>query len=265
MSIDLHDPKTLAALNSATKYPSILTLHGMGERGVLTDTMLLPWHEGAGELILTEKVDGTNARIVLMPDGTWLIGSREELLAAKGDIVHNKALGIVDALGATADLLSLLFDGQYDDGRIRVIYGELYGGKIGKSAKQYTLEGQQGFRVFDVAYIPEEVLDWDLENISAWREGIGQTYLDESSLQKVSDFTGLELTPRLGRIPVHNLTTSHEGVQRLLEQLLPQTQVGLDAHGKAEGIVLRTPDRRYIAKARFEDYERTFAKKARAK
>lgn len=265
MSIDLRNPKTLAALNSATKYPSIPTLHGMGERGILTDTMLLPWHEGSGGLLATEKVDGTNVRIIVMPDGTWLIGSREELLAAKGDIVHNGALGIVYAMQSTADGLSLLYDGQYADDQILVFYGELYGSKIGKAAKQYTLGEQQDFRLFDIARINPAVLEWDRENISTWREGMGQPYLSEAMLQKHSDFTGLELTPRLGTTLVHEMPTLHESVYGMLESLLPKTYVGLDAHGESEGIVLRTADRRYIAKARFEDYRRTIAKKGRAK
>jgi hypothetical protein len=33
------------------------------------------------------------------------------------------------------------------------------------------------------------------------------------------------------------------------------------AGGKSEGIVLRSPDRSTIAKARFEDYERTMKKR----
>ena len=33
--------------------------------------------------------------------------------------------------------------------------------------------------------------------------------------------------------------------------------------GAAEGIVLRTPDRSVIAKARFQDYERTLKRRAK--
>ncbi len=45
-----------------------------------------------------------------------------------------------------------------------------------------------------------------------------------------------------------------------LRKFLPGTLAPLDASagGAAEGIVLRTEDRSVIAKARFQDYERTF-------
>jgi hypothetical protein len=44
---------------------------------------------------------------------------------------------------------------------------------------------------------------------------------------------------------------------------LAETLCRLDdaAGGKPEGIVLRSPDRSTIAKARFEDYERTLKRK----
>ncbi|MFI7515873.1 hypothetical protein ACIBVK_20520 [Micromonospora echinofusca] len=60
-----------------------------------------------GPVTLTEKVDGTNARIVGLPGGAYLIGSREELLYARGDLIGNPALGIVDALRDVAERLSV--------------------------------------------------------------------------------------------------------------------------------------------------------------
>ena len=75
----------LQRLNSATKYPSILTLHKLGEKGRLTaDLNLVP----EADLVVTEKVDGTNTRIVFMPDGVYMIGSREHLLHAKGCLLY---------------------------------------------------------------------------------------------------------------------------------------------------------------------------------
>lgn len=58
-----------------------------------------------GPVTLTEKVDGTNSRIIVLPDGSYLIGSREELLYARGDLIGNPALGIVDALRDVAENL----------------------------------------------------------------------------------------------------------------------------------------------------------------
>jgi len=96
------DTKTtdLRALNSATKYPSILTYHKLGERGRLTDVLNI---DPQGSLVVTEKVDGTNTRVIFMPDGYFLIGSREHLLYAKGDLIGNPALGIVESIKDLAE------------------------------------------------------------------------------------------------------------------------------------------------------------------
>ena len=56
----------LAKLNSATKYPSILTYHELGDRGRLKETVQVPFVEGQ-EIFVTEKIDGANGRIVVLP------------------------------------------------------------------------------------------------------------------------------------------------------------------------------------------------------
>jgi hypothetical protein len=43
----------LGKLNSMTKYPSILTYHELGDKGVLKDALLVPF---SGRVIGTEKV-----------------------------------------------------------------------------------------------------------------------------------------------------------------------------------------------------------------
>src|SRR5262245_22884963 len=90
----------LAKLNSLTKYPSILTYHTLDPRngGLLEEVTAF-----VGTVIGTEKVDGTNSRVICLPDGCYLLGSREELLYAKGDLIGNPSLGIVDGLKETAE------------------------------------------------------------------------------------------------------------------------------------------------------------------
>ena len=78
----------LDCLNSATKYPSILTYHGLGERGRLTEEVAT----FPDMAILTEKVDGTNGRIILPPGDDYFIGSREELLYDSGCAAHPSGL-----------------------------------------------------------------------------------------------------------------------------------------------------------------------------
>lgn len=247
----------LAKLNSATKYPSIPTLHEIGDRGNLAETRI----EFVGEVVLTEKVDGTSSRIVLMPDGDWLIGSREELLTARGDRVPNQALGIVAALAELAHRLK----GEPTD-RITVFYLETFGARIGANGKQYSGTGAVGHRMFDLAYIPTHVLDWDREKIAGWRDRGGQPFAAEPVLRRAAEAEGIELTPRLGTIPASDLPTTVEETHDWLAATIPHTLAALDEQGRgqAEGIVLRTPSRSVTAKARFEDYRRTLKNRADA-
>ena len=94
--IDRFGELQLATLNSATKYPSIPTYHILGQRGRLTEERST---EFPGEVEVTEKIDGANARIILPPPemGTPLIGSRSQLLHSVGDVIANAAQGIVAA------------------------------------------------------------------------------------------------------------------------------------------------------------------------
>ncbi|MFI5907422.1 RNA ligase family protein [Dactylosporangium sp. NPDC051541] len=246
----------LRALNSPTKYPSIPTYHELDPRngGLLESATAFP-----GDVIATEKVDGTNSRLVLLPDGNYLIGSREELLYARGDLIGNPALGIVEQLRAVADRLIAVHDGG-----IHVYCLELYGGKVGGAAKQYTKDSARfGWRLFDVVLLENwaTALTWPQAQISAWREAGGQPYADEERLQDLAATARLELTPRLFRADA--LPTSIEGMRELLTSRLPETLVGLDGtRGRAEGIVFRTPDRKVIAKARFQDYARTLQRRS---
>jgi hypothetical protein len=244
----------LRALNSLTKYPSIPTYHQLDPRnGGLLDEVV-PF---AGPVIGTEKVDGTNARMVLLPDGSWLLGSREELLHARGDLIFNPSQGIVAALKPVVEALPPIGADE-----IRVYYVELYGGKIGAASKQYTSDpARHGWRLFDVAVLPDyaEQLTWPAERISAWREGGGQPYLHEEALAGI----GIPLTPRLFTVDAAELPADLEKTSSWLSDRLPSSGVALDvdAPAGAEGIVLRTPGRSLIAKARFQDYARTLKRR----
>lgn len=247
----------LRAINSLTKYPSIPTYHALDPRnGNLTDQ---PTHFPA-DVIATEKIDGTNSRIILLPDGTYLLGSRENLLYAQGDLIGDPAQGIVDQLRPLADTLP-----TGEPNLIRVLYLELYGGKIGGNAKQYSTTGAHGWRLFDVALIGDlpDKLTWPSERISSWRDNGGQTFADEDQLLKAAALAGVQVTPRLFSDSASTLPTTIEDTLDLLRFYLPETLVGLDQSGRAEGIVFRTSDRSVIAKARFSDYERTLKRRAK--
>lgn len=252
----------LKALNSLTKYPSIPTYHQLDPRnGSLTEKAIT----FTGDVIGTEKVDGTNARIILLPpdDGGYLLGSRENLLYANGDLIGDPALGIVEHLRLVAEGLDWTLNMEPD--RIRVIYVELYGGKIGGQAKQYSTAGTVGYRMFDVATVDNvsELLSLPTERISGWRDSGGQDFADEQALEGFARVSGIGLVPRLFSVPAAALPTDIESTRAMLGLHLPGTKVALDDSGKgaAEGIVLRTPNRSVIAKARFQDYERTLKRR----
>jgi hypothetical protein len=179
MEEDLFDVRAvdLGALNSMTKYPSIPTYHTLDPKNgglIEGETIAFP-----GTVLGTEKVDGTNARIISLPDGNFLLGSREELLYAKGDLIGNPALGIVAALREVADGLA-----PVEGDVVRVHFLEVYGGKVTAASKQYTGTKAVGFRLFDVAVIDDyrAVLAKDAAAVSAWRDAGGQPWLDEDAL-----------------------------------------------------------------------------------
>jgi hypothetical protein len=247
----------LTKLNSLTKYPSIPTYHTLDPRNGALGEEALPFE---GAVLGTEKVDGTNARVICLPDGSYLLGSREELLYARGDLIGNPAQGIVEALQAQAERLCATVEAA-----VVVYYFEVYGGKVTSSSKQYTGEQRVGFRLFDVVRIPdyESHLARLPQEIAAWREAGGQPFVDEAALREIADRQEVALTPRILEIAAADLPRTVEAALAFLREALPQTQCALDdqAGRRGEGLVIRTMDRSRIAKLRFEDYERTLRKR----
>jgi hypothetical protein len=244
-----------AALNSATKYPQIETYHKMAERGRLAEERNFAFE---GTVTLTEKVDGTNVRIIRLPGNDYVIGNREYLLYAKGDRIYNAVDGVVRHLKPVADRMAP----PEGDAWIHVYYVEVYGGTIGRHAQQYTGHRAFGHRLFDVALVPMEALDWSTAKVASWRDSGGQKFVTESTLLRYAEADKIPLTPRLGMVQAEKLPTTLEGMDEWLRAALPCTNVALDDDGaaKAEGIVLRTQNRGVIAKARFADYARTLGK-----
>lgn len=246
----------LQRLNSLTKYPSIPTFHALDPKnGNLIEEAVNFTGDDSGLVLATEKIDGTNARIICLPDGSYMLGSREELLYAKGDLIGNPALGIVDALKSFAEGLPQL---RYTIG---VLYVEVYGGKVTAASKQYTSSQAVSFRLFDVAVIEDwaERLETEASAIAAWRDAGGQQFMTESALVSTADKIGATLAPRVASLPIGALPTSIEGMHAYLKSMLPVTLSALDegAGQRPEGLVFRSTNRSTIAKARFEDYERT--------
>jgi hypothetical protein len=248
----------LGKLNSLTKYPSILTYHALGDKGVLQDSVQIPF---TGRVIGTEKVDGTNTRLVFCPDGAALVGSREDLLWERRDLIGNPAMGIVEAV---RDTVQRLFETHCRPNRIAVYYLEVYGRNIGAAAKHYTREGKVGFRLFDVVVIDnfEELLSWPADQIARWRDGGGQPYEDADRLVGLAKEAGFEPVPALFEMEAAQLPTGLEETHLFL-LAFESSRCKLDdgAVGVPEGVVVRSSNRTSIAKLRREDYERTLKRR----
>lgn len=246
-------------LNTMTKYPSILTYHKMDGKGVLTEELSEnKVFDENDKVYITEKIDGTNIRIICSSNNDYIIGTRNEFLYAKGDRIINHKREIVDSILSSVYLPAIT---DFTLGRpVCIIYGEVYGGRITAKSKEYTIDKSLGFRVFDVARYTldemEEILTQSIKQILSWREHGNHNFLDVTSLKTFCINRGLPLVPYLSdgnngiEIP-KDLDSSFKWLQNF-----KNTSAGINAHGKAEGIVIRNNDRSMIRKLRFEDYEK---------
>lgn len=241
----------LDRLNKITKYPSIPMYHAFDiEKGILLDEPVL----FEGTVVVTEQINGVHARVLLCPDGTYLIGSRDEFLFGKGDLVGNPAHGIVDALWEwteSLDFLHLLSNPL-------MIYLEVF---------EYDDPGVQDvdFRIIDIAEFSTdriyEMLDWPTTLLSSHYITISGKRIfwhkwdhEEQLVGRVVGGKLAPLAPRILRIDGSKLPRTVDDMTLWLADQLPKSNVG---SGAAQGVVLRTLDRKTIAKATIDDYRRT--------
>lgn len=268
----------LRVVNSLTKYPSIRTYHKLTGKGLLVEPGETPLGDPemppppalslAGEVTVTEKINGTSARLIVFPDGEVIVGSREELLYAAGDVVPNPQLGIVEALyprytrGASEKLRG--FDA------IHVVYGEVYGWGVAggeayleRDAVKFSNTKVTGFRAFDACVIPLEHLLLTPERAAAWRQRGGQDFCDDVILDAYCQHLGMERVPVLCRVHAGNLPLKITDCADWLATVTPRTLASLGVErtdGDSEGVVLRgrdTSGNRLLAKLRYEDVQRT--------
>lgn len=253
-------PDTLRHINSLTQYPPIPTYHQMDDRGNLQPIVTLKGDYPETDFHLTEKVDGTNARIILFDNKDWIIGSRTELLCARGDRVLNAQLGIVATLQSTAERLADA-DGVLQ-GQAVVLFGEVYGAGI-NGGKAYSTR-QTGFRAFDVMFLNDldSFFSWDLADIARWRDNGNQTFASYPTFSSLAMHMGVAPVPPIGRVTRAELPTDIPGMHQFLMERLLISGVALDdtGHQRPEGLVLRSSNRVEIAKVRFEDYEKVIRK-----
>lgn len=247
-------------INSITKYPSILTYHKLGQKGRLENELIeTSVFNGNDTVNVYEKIDGENSRIIFLCNGDdidYLIGSREDLLFAKGDRIGNPSGNIANYFTPIADKLAEELKGHHG---LITTYLESYGGKTPKS-KQYTNDRTQNGRLFDVfsldSFELEELLSKELREIASWRDNGGQSYFTCENRNEFADNHNLQTSPLLMTLKGSEMPTQIEETNEWLQQF-KVTKVGINSIGESEGVVVRTPDRKKITKIRVEDYVRT--------
>lgn len=257
---------TFRKLNSLTKYPSILTYHNLGPRGSLVDSLVENRKFEDKQVYITEKIDGTNSRVIFETNSEgsvedYIIGSREDLLFAKGDRIINPALGIVKNMKGVANTICLLGEKRLQPNSIYCLYGETYGGKI-NGAKQYTSLGESFIRFFDLWHLEKskvkELMEMSVEQISSWREHSGQPFVSIDDFKEFCDNHCLFRVPYLETINGTEIPTTLQGVWEWMQKFsISNACLDDGGQGNSEGIVIRYADRSLIRKIRFEDYQKT--------
>lgn len=257
--------------NSATKYPSIATYHNLGPKNSLVDSLVENKDFSNEEVFITEKIDGSNSRLILFTDSEgyiedYLIGSREDILYAKGDRIINQNLGIVENMKKLADTITVInetdISGPFlNPYSVYCLYGETYGGKV-NNAKQYSKYGNYRVRIFDLLTLTqdeiENLLDLNLMQIVFWRDNGNQPFLPIFSVKEFCSRFNLTTVPHLRTILGNEIPISLQDTWDWMQQFKTSNAVidegGL---GNAEGIVIRNADRSLIRKLRFEDYQKS--------
>lgn len=266
----IDNASVLEGLNSLTKFPSIPTLHVMGSQGRLGSEIGVELDLVDEQYVATEKVDGTNARVIFFPDGSYLVGSREELLWYSEDVIYNPALGIVKEFRRLSHRFEE-FVLERGGGGLVCVYFEVYGHGIGKNGREYAADTDwTGSLVLDAAVWPGTSW-WPLvsapnapEHLSRLRGEGRQPFLDWAEVVQVTRQLGYEHVPLRPMLELDWPTL--EQARDYLESLPRSDAVIADgARGRAEGVVIRSTKGAALfssspvvrAKLRLEDYVRT--------
>lgn len=247
-------------INSLTKYPSILTYHQLGQKGKLQEERIETSIFNDNEIVnLYEKIDGENSRIIFICEGDeidYLIGSREDLLFAKGDRIGNPSGNIAKYFEPVADRLAEELKGTHG---LVVTYFESYGGKTPKS-KQYSTDKTQYGRMFDGFALDilelEKMMELSVSQIAAWRDNGGQPYFDCETRKEFAEKHDIPTSPLLMTLKGSEMPVEVQETYNWLQQF-KDTKVGINSTGLSEGVIARSVNRKKITKIRMEDYQRT--------
>ncbi|GAA2321281.1 hypothetical protein GCM10010149_87860 [Nonomuraea roseoviolacea subsp. roseoviolacea] len=251
-------------LNSLTKYPKIPTYHQRDSKGLLVDGALNVEYRSTDRVHITEKFDGENTRITLLPTGEYMIGSREEWLTISGDRLYNEKDGLVDAVRPYADSVPQvpLFTSTTV---ITTFYVEVYGHRATNAWKNYGDGSVPGVRLFDVAQVPIDMLfDMEIEEIAAWRENADHDGIWASTpdLYQIANLCGFTAATVLDSVMAADLPKDIDGMRDFLYQWPLTTGAISGTPGRSEGIVINDFWRKNLAKVKFKDYDKVWNARA---
>jgi len=231
----------LEKLNSLTKYPSIYRPWSPVQEGkkpyfigdlIVADDARDEFSRTSFEV--TEKLDGTNVRIIYTNQG-WFIGNRNELLQYSEDVLCWDKDNILETVKPyLPDLLSSLEFALQHNGMHRTVvvaFGEVLGDRIGKRYRGMRRE----LRTFDWRVCPRP--DWPSapNDIQRWRQtGQGFLRLGYDSVRE-------HAVPHLGGVKGEQLLNPREAFNWLVNLGLSDIS---DKYTR-EGVVIKKVDSEY--------------------
>lgn len=195
------------------EYPKIQTLFERNEDYSIDPTKLKrPVYGTIKEWDVTEKVDGTNIRVIYQPKGCTINALGETTEAHENNIQFRGRTDNANTPGDLLQNLAKLFPVDKLTAQFQspvVLYGEGYGAGIQKVGKLYRPD--KSFILFDV------LVD-------------GTWWLDTKAVADVAESLGCDVVPYLGRMTLSEIVEHVQGnpISQLVEGSIP-----------AEGIVAR--------------------------
>ena len=188
------------------KYPKMETVFKRDENFNVTNEIRLPEFENIKNWLITEKIDGTNIRIIYTPDDKLLIRGRTDK-ASIPTFLLEELQNIF-----TVEKVKAILDNPIKKGLC--LYGEGYGAKIQKGGGNYN-KGNS-FRLFDV-WIDGWWMEWD-------------------SIEEIAEKLGIKTVPHLGTVSLNQAIDYVTGV----ENASVVAEEESNKYILAEGIVART-------------------------
>jgi hypothetical protein len=212
-------------------YPKIETLYNRNEEFKVTNEFRCPEFALVKSWLFTEKIDGTNVRVVLFPDGLVEYRGRTDYAQ-----MHPNLIASLNSL-LPATKLQTTFEPEDGAWPLSILYGEGYGPKIQKGGRY---RDDISYRLFDV-----RVGDW---------------WLNWTSVEEIAAALEISTVPVIGLF-TDFLPTCRDELADLFTVGSVVAQQEKNAVIEAEGIVARTDpllfDRRgnrVMWKLKFKDF-----------